>query len=146
MAADTATTVLDEFVALTARKRNLERELRQLKDQIAPLEDQLLEQFNAEGVRGKRTSTGAMVSIRRVIWARPAHGDKHAACDALRAAGMGDYVADNFNVSTLSAFFRERAREQADQGIPTTLTDLMPPELVGAIDLTEDHQLSVTGS
>lgn len=145
MATDTATSALDQFVELKDRKTQLERELRDVKEQLGPLEQQLLDEFAAEGVSGKRhAATGKLVSITRRIWARAHNGDKPAACAALQAAGLGDYVEPGFNVNSLSAYFRELASQRIDAGEPVTdLSSLLPPALVGAIDLTQDHQLSV---
>ena len=134
---------LDQFVALKDRKTTIERQLRQVKEQIAPLEAALLDQFAQEGVSGKRhASSGKMVSIARRIWARAADGDKVKAAAALQGVPeLADYVEQSFNVNSLSAFFREAA--QADPDKP--LEDLLPASLQGAIELTEDHQLSVRG-
>lgn len=140
-----ATTALDQFVALKDRKADLERQLRLVKDELAPLEQALLEEFAAEGVSGKRhAGTGKLVSISRKVWARAHGGDKGAAADALEAAGLGDYVQRGFNTNSLSAYFREQLRERTDTGeIVSDLTDLLPAQLRGHIDLTEDAALSV---
>lgn len=140
-----ATTALDQFVALKDRKADLERQLRLVKDELAPLEQALLEEFAAEGVSGKRhAGTGKLVSISRKVWARATGGDKDAAADALEAAGLGDYVQRGFNTNSLSAYFREQLRERTDTGeIVSDLTDLLPAQLRGHIDLTEDAALSV---
>lgn len=147
---DTATapvgqTTLDQFVALKDRKADLERQLRTIKDELTPLEQQLLDEFAAEGVAGKRhAATGKLVSITRRIWARAHDGDKPAACAALQAAGLGDYVEQSFNTNSLSAYFRELAAQQESAGTPVAdLQQLLPEQLRDAIDLTQDHTLSV---
>lgn len=140
----TATTTLDRFVQVKARKAELERELRIVKDELAPLEEQLLEEFAAEGVAGKRhAQSGKLVSISRRVWARAAGGDKAAACQALRAAGLDEFVAESFNTNSLSALYRERLRERTEAGEHVALDDLLEPELRGHIELTEDQTLSV---
>ena len=140
-----AITALDQFVALKDRKADLERQLRLVKDELAPLEQALLEEFAAEGVSGKRhAGTGKLVSITRKVWARATGGDKPAACEALRAAGLDEHVGESFNTNSLSALFRERLREREDAGeIVTDVAELLPPELRGHIDLTTDETLSV---
>ena len=137
-------TALDQFVALKDRKADLERQLRLVKDELAPLEQALLEEFAAEGVSGKRhAGTGKLVSISRRVWARAAGGDKPAACAALKAAGLDEFVAESFNTNSVSAYFREQLKERTDAGeIVTDLTELLPQELRGHIDLTEDAVLS----
>ena len=140
-----ATTALDQFVALKDRKADLERQLRLVKDELAPLEQALLEEFAAEGVSGKRhAGTGKLVSISRRIWARAIEGDKPSACEALREAGLDEFVAESFNTNSLSAYFRELLREENEAGDPVTdLDELLPEELLGHIELTEDLTLSV---
>lgn len=137
--------LLDQFVAATERKRKLEADLRVVKDEITPLTEQLLEQFAEEGVSGKRhAATGRLVSITRKVWARAAGGDKTAASAALKKAGLGDYVEESFNTNSLSAYFREQVKARESEGQPVTdLTELLDPALRGAIELTEDHTLSV---
>lgn len=146
MTIDTAeATTLDQFVTLKDRKTDLERELRDIKEQLGPLEQQLIEAFAQEGVTGKRhAATGKLVSISRRIWARAHAGDKPAACAALASAGLGDYVEESFNTNSLSAYFRELASQHEAAGQPVTdLEQLLPEPLRGAIDLTQDHTLSV---
>ena len=137
---------VDEFVTLTERKRDLERELRVIKDQIAPVEKRLLDRFAAEGLPGVRHGrTGRMVSITRQIWARAANGDKAAAAQALsQCPDTATFVEPSFNVNSLSAYFREKARDAAQAGDPVTdLQQLLPEQLRGAIALTDDFKLSV---
>lgn len=139
-------TALDEFVRLTHAKKDLEAQLRLIKDQLAPLEKTLLDEFSAEGVNGKRhAATGKLVSITRQIWARAAGGDKAAAAEALkRCPDTAAFVEPSFNVNSLSAYFREKARDAEAAGQPVLdPAELLPAELHGAIDLTDDFKLSV---
>jgi hypothetical protein len=139
-------TVLDRFVTAKARKTDLERELRLIKDELSPLEEQLLELFTQEGVSGKRhAQSGKLVSITRQIWARAANGDKDAAAAALEnVPGLAAFVQKGFNVQSLSAHFRELARNHLEEtGEPAPLDQLLPTPLHGLIELTEDHTLSV---
>ena len=145
-AAGTLGEAVDEFVTLAERKRDLEKQLRIIKDQIAPVEKQLLDRFAAEGLPGVRHGrTGRMVSITRQIWARAANG-KAAAAEALaQCPETAGFVEPGFNTNTLSAYFREKAQHAVDEtGVPVTdLEQLLPPELRGAIALTEDNKISV---
>lgn len=141
----TTGTALDEFVELTMRKRDLERQLRAVKEQIEPLAAQLLDEFSSEGVSGKRhEGTGRMVSISRKVWARAADGDKPAACEALKDAGLGDYVQEGFNTNSLSAYFREQWDQYvAQHGTGTDPAVVLPQPLRGRIELTCDTTLTV---
>jgi hypothetical protein len=135
--------VLDRFAELTQRKRELDRELKQVKDEMAPLEQELLQRFAENGwQKVSHKGTGYTFYVRQQIWARAADGDKAAACEALRAAGLGDFVAESFNYQSLSAYFRELADQRAFQGEPLTdLEVLLPEELRGSIQLTTDFSL-----
>jgi hypothetical protein len=140
-----SSTTLDRFIELTERKRELEKELRMLKDQLAPLEDDLLDELAQRGESAVRhAATGRLVSIRRQIWARAANG-KPAACAALADVGLSEYVEETFNTHSLSAYYRELATQRRQAGQPVTdLEQLLAPRLRGVIALTEDHRLSVT--
>lgn len=143
----TEPTLLDKFVQITTRKRDLESEVNLLKKQLAPLEAQLLDEYAQEGVRSKATTDGATVYLNRKIWARAGDGGKPAACIALRNAGLGAFIEEGFNTNSLSAHFRELAKTREAEGAPLTdVADLLPEELRGAIHLTEDHKLGLTRS
>lgn len=146
MTAATQAGTLDRFIKAKERKALIERELRAIEDELAPLEEELLAEFAAEGVDGKRhAQSGRLVSIRRQIWARPAI-DRPAACQALKAhEDLAPYVEETFNTNSLSAYFREEAKRiAAEQGYPVTdLRQLLPEDLRDVIDLTQDHTLSV---
>jgi len=158
---DTATataagpTTLARYIELTARKRDLEKQLRDIKQEIGDdtqgLMARVLAEFAEQGVRQvKHDATGATAYIDRRIWAR-VHRDgdeatpeeKARAAGMLRAAGMGEFVEPTVAVQRLSAHFRELARERAAAGEPVDVDELLPAELHGAIDLTEDHRVNV---
>lgn len=138
---------LDEFVALTARKRELETQINLIKKQLAPLEAQLVEDLAAEGLRSKTTSDGTAVYLIRKIYARAGDAGKPAACKALRKVGLGDLVEESFNTNTLSAHFRALAKDYiAEHGHGASLDELLDEPLRGVIHLTEDHKLGLTRS
>lgn len=152
MGTDTATPVseaVNTFARLTQRKRDLEHELNQIKDELKPLEEQILDELAANGWQNiTHADSGYTFYIRRQIWARAADGeDRTAACRALKQAGLGDFVGETFNTHSLSAHFRELAEERVAQGDPVTDVDvLLPEELRGVIQLTTDHSLRAARS
>jgi hypothetical protein len=142
--AETEMSPLDRFVRAKTAKTVLERDLRLVKLDIDPLETKLLELFAQEGVSGKRhAASGKLVSITRKIWARA--DDKETAATAMRRLpNLAAFVGLSFNVQSVSSYFRELARTYLDEhGEPAELEQLLPPELHGLIELTEDHTLSV---
>lgn len=140
-------TTLGQVVELTDLKRTLDAELKRVKDELKPLEEAMLDEFAERGESSARhAATGKLVYIRRQIWARAAE-DKAAACAALRAAGLDEFVAESFNTQSLSAYFRELAKNELEaKGIPTTqeaLEQLLDEPLRDAIALTQDNQIGV---
>lgn len=138
--------LLDEFVKLTETKRDLERDLRMVKEQLKPIEADLLEEFADRGVSGERhAASGKLVSITRKIWARAKGGNKAAAAAAMAAdPELSGFVEPGWNTNSVSAYFRELAATAAADGNPVTdLMSLVPVELRDVLELTEDHVLSV---
>jgi len=146
---DTATateqTTLGRIIELTDHKRSLDRQLRALKAELEPLHQQMLDEFAQRGETSARHgATGQLVYINRRTWARAADGNKDRAYDALIAAGLHEYAERGFNTHALSAYFREELKRRQEHGDPVTdITELLPAELQGAIELTTDHSIGV---
>lgn len=140
--AEAEDTVTGQIVGLTEIKREVERALRTVKESLAPRHEQMLDTFAQRGETSARhAASGQLVYVSRQLWARAAGGDKPAACSALKEAGLGDFVEEGFNVHSLSAYFRElRERDGA-----IDVDSLLPAQLRGAIELTEDHKIGVRG-
>jgi hypothetical protein len=124
-------------------KRRAQDELAQAEALCKVLEPQAMERMQDAGI-SKVTANGITLYIHRQLWARPAAGEGEdtdaaysRACAALRKAGLESYVSERFNVHSLSALFRERARDQHWN----TPEDLLEPELRGTIAVTEDYQV-----
>ena len=133
---------LDQWVELSQRKRELEAELLKVKAELAELSESIRTDWADEGVRSKRTAGGVLVHTRRQIWARAADGDRARAAQALRALPEFEHLAQlDFNVNSLSAVFRQKAKEAAEEGVYLSLGQLLPAGLVGAIALDEDIEL-----
>lgn len=142
---NTSASLLDSYVALREQKSDLERHVRLLKDQLAPLEQQLLDEFAGEGVSGKRhAASGKLVSISRRIWARAATDRQQAAQALRRVPQLAPYAELHFNVTSLSSYFNELCKDRAADGNPVCdLNELLPTELRGLISLTEESSLSL---
>jgi hypothetical protein len=125
---------LRKFIELTRRRRELEEQLDDVKQEIAVLEQSLIDQFAQEGIN-RVSMDGATVYLKRELWASARDGDWQRACAALKEAGLGHYVEEKFNVLSLSAFVREVDRNG----------DQLPPALADAIAVTEKYSLRVTG-
>lgn len=139
-------TTLGKIIALTDQKRDLEAQLRVVKEQLEPLHTQMLDEFASRGETSARhAATGKLVYINRRTWARPADGrSKDDVYDALVAAGLEDYAERGFNTQKLSAYFRELIKQSEENGTPVdNPADLLPEQLAGLVDLTTDHIIAV---
>lgn len=118
---------LEQYISLTARKRELEADLNAIRDALSALEAALLEEFLALGAQAVKSASGVTVYLHRQLWANPTDGDYDRACQALIAAGLGELVQPRFNTNTLSAWCRERDRAGEE----------LPPSFRDAINVTE---------
>lgn len=134
-----------DYAELTLEKRRLEAEANELSKQCAELEEQLLEQFSEDGVQNLKLDGIGTLYISSKLWAGAAKvedeqgneiSDKQVTCDALKAAGLGVFVSEGFNVQTLSAWLREQPTDELGDPI-------LPEELVGKMSVTRRFNLGV---
>ena len=102
---------LKEFVCLENRKKELDAEQKQVKQQLDDLEEALVPQFIQDGIQ-KMTVDGRTVSLVHDIYASPLK-EREDVVAALKASELGQYVAENYNTNSLTAFVREVARDVA---------------------------------
>ena len=103
---------LNGFVCLEKRKRDLDAELKQVKQQIDDLEQALIPQFIELGADPSVRVDGLTIWLVQEVYASPVN-DRQEVADALKLSELGQYVAENYNSNSLSAYVREVAREQA---------------------------------
>lgn len=118
-----------EYVALMQRKKALEAEVGEIQGKLQALEEPLMRAMVDEGVESLPVTTDAgrmTIYVHRQIWAK-SRGDREACCAALESAGLGDFVTQNFNTHTISAYFRELLKDGGE----------IPPEILGAFNLNE---------
>lgn len=100
---------LREFVSLENRKKDLDAELKAVKQQLDELEEALVPQFIEDGVQ-RMTVDGRTVSVQQDVYASPLN-DREDVVDALKQSELGQYVAENYNTNSLTAFVREVKRD-----------------------------------
>ena len=130
--------LVHRYVELVKRKREIEAELRAVKTELGEgegigpgkMEKQALDWMVQNGMESARVP-GMTVSVNRQLWAFAKDKDRESACEALRAAGLGDMVKENFNMLTLSAW----VREQDEAGEP------LPAAFAGRIEVAEVFRL-----
>lgn len=111
---NTYSTRLARFVELTLRKRELDAESKELDGELDALggeDGKLLDDFFELGASSVKTPSGT-VYINSMLWAGAKEGeggasDYPATCEALIAAGLGDFVQNRFNAQTVSSWLRE---------------------------------------
>lgn len=139
-------TTLDQYVQLTLLKRRLDAATKRVKTELEPRMDELLDYYSERGSSGERhAGTGKAVSINRTLRAAVAKGvEKPAAAAALKAHGFEEFVEEGFNLSTLSAYFRDQERQYiAEHGVAPAPEALIPDELKAVLSIYPDIKLGV---
>ena len=101
--------VMKKLLRLDAQKKELEEELDEVKKARKEVEEKLLDQFAKAGVKSMNVD-GKTVYLHKQLWATPKNkdGGRAEVCAVLKSLGMGrEYVVENFNTNSLSAFVRE---------------------------------------
>lgn len=162
----TATTdaeTLRLFAGLDQVAKRLEAISKRAKERRDLMNDDVLEALARMEVKNAPLAGGPTVFQERTLWAGTAmetddtDAAYDAACDALEAAGLGEYVQRRFNVQSLSGYFREREREleaearerdglAADAPVVVDPDELLPEELVGLVKVTESVKAKARNS
>ena len=120
-----------EFATLTAKKADLSSQIDAIKEELRGLEEPLKQNMALEGVDSLpiQLEDGETYTLylHRQIWAKPKDGDKVAGASALKLGGLGHFVSEGFNTSTLSAWLREALSNGEE----------IPKPVVEAFDLNE---------
>lgn len=157
----------DELTRTTLRKRRLEAEVRRCNQAIERCEGLVVDEFLQNGEAGsKHAATGASLVLDRKVYAKldidvddlPDDEAKVARAEAkaragegLIAAGLETYVRPDFNLNSVSAYFREQIKaydaEQRElpehQRVPRPASSFLPDELKGLLVLNDKPSISV---
>jgi hypothetical protein len=160
----------DELIRTTLEKRALEQAVRRLNGRIADLDQQVVEELIERGdTAGKHAGTGASYRVGSKLYARLVvdvdgmprdqaealrAGVKGAAGHVLSEVGLGDFVRPDFNLNTLSAYFREQIKEYREtqlalpehERVPKAAHEFLPEELRGLIEIDDTPTITVTKS
>lgn len=133
---------LNEWLETGIKIRELDAELKAAKEKLQSLEPDVMADLEEEGIDSVKVN-GFTIYAQRNLWAGVADGvDRQVACDALKDAGLNDFVAENFNAQTLSSYFRELEKSAKAEGrIIMDQSQLLPETLKGKIKLTEKFGL-----
>jgi hypothetical protein len=150
-----------EYAQLDAKRKKAEGDIDTIKAKMAQLEPHLMENLIAEGIdRLPLTKLGTVFVHTRAFAAVP-KGRKPDAIKALRKAGYGDIIKDDYNANTLSALVREIIKnhkakldeeailQEGPEGgreSKDPVGDGLPPEFEGIISLGKIESLRVNKS
>jgi hypothetical protein len=127
---------------MDGRAKELDEKLKATNARKTELEARIISEFEQEGVASMKVM-GRTVYTQRNLWAGVPDGvDRQETCEALKDAGLGDFVAENFNTQTVSAYFREIEKAKKSNGeLVMEVDELIPESLRGKIKLSEKFGL-----
>lgn len=130
-------------IELDKRKRDLSDELEPIESKLKAMQDRLVDIFEKTGNQSV-SRLGMTMYLKRELWIYSGD-DKVAATAALRAAKLGDFVKEDFNVQSISAYGRELERESATEEEPFHPEAILEkhPELRGKLNPTEKHKVVI---
>ena len=111
------TDAVKTWLVAERHKRDLDAELKRVKQELVSLEAQALEYLGEEGITSLRIN-GSTVYLSTSTYASLTE-DKQAAMNFLKRAGVGDLVKESVNASSLAAWVREL--RETEEGIPAAL-------------------------
>jgi len=129
---------LKKYVQLIERKRHLDDDLKATKEELAVLEEYIMENMLSSGVQ-KTTMDGYTVYIQRQLWASGANGPE-ALHQALMDEGYSELIEPKVNSNRLCALVREYDAypnfPHDEQGLP-----ILPGDLKTAINIIEQYKV-----
>ncbi len=127
--------VVREAIALTKRIEELRLQLAPLEDKLKALQPELIAEFERSGDQ-RRTVDGKTAYLHRQLWVYAADGvPKETVAEAIKKAGLGDYVKETFNIQSISAFARELEKDVDWEDSGALLEDAEHPLLVAHPEL-----------
>jgi hypothetical protein len=118
---------VDELIALTEKKRNLDAEVDRLKEKIKEIKPVVLEHFQQTGTNNISRNDNT-VYLKRNFFVKP-RISKPDLVEALQECGYEDMVYPTYDARRLASFIKE-LDESGEE---------MPRELLEAIDTTEEY-------
>lgn len=102
--------LIDEYVARKKEIKRAEALLKELKEELKPIEKQVLGEFESDGIASVKTSDGKTIYLNTQLWAsRDPSVSEEVFLASLRENGLEDLIQQKVNSSTLSAAMRELA-------------------------------------
>jgi hypothetical protein len=138
---------IKRYVCLENRKRELDTELKLITKQLIDIEREVVQEFLNDGV-DKITADGRTLKIVPEVFASPVE-DRWAVVEALKKAGLDQYIPQNYNDAQLRSFVKDIAGEILSQAENedriVTADDIrtaLPAPLGQALNVYLGHKLS----
>lgn len=149
--ASTTKVLLNKFLKLDAMIKRKEGEVDTLKEELAPIHDELLERFQKEGTKSLSTQNGSTVYLNRQLWASSGEGGAEVMAEALKLhEETKELVKEKVNTQTLSSWVREKIEEhfgtEQTKKSETELLEALPEPLRAVLKITEKFQLKARRS
>ena len=131
----------EKMVNLDIKLDKLKEKVANVKAEMADLEEKVIKEMAELGLTHVNTPKGNL-RINRIVRAS-AGGDMPRLIKAMEEAGKGDMVKETVNGTSLGAWVREH---DPDNNLsPQQIEKKLPPALRGAIKITEQIDIRVTG-
>jgi len=129
---------LNEYIVLAAAIKEAEQQVKDMKAAKTELETILLDDFTKTGTQ-RITRMGKTVHMHRSVLTSTLAGKQAELCQTMKDMGNGALVKESVNYQSLGAWSRELPMD--DDDLP-----ILPPELVGIINVFEKFTLRVKAS
>jgi len=121
---------MQKFVELEQKKKQLEWDLQRIKDEMTAVETDIIDDLIDNDV-DKVSVRGRLLYPKRQVVAN-VH-NKQAAIEAIKKAGLTEYVGESYNANQISAYLRECDAEGRE----------LPEEFRGIIEPYEKVKLGI---
>ncbi|MFZ5831261.1 MAG: hypothetical protein ACOY3P_14310 [Planctomycetota bacterium] len=112
---------LARFVELEHKRRDLESQLDQVKDEARQLEARILEEWAERGQNSAKVGGLTVYLANDFYCSKRATSSTDELVSALRDAGLSDYVSIGYNAASLKAWVKEQVASGGD--IPQPLAE-----------------------
>lgn len=119
------------LIDLTQKKRNLEAELDNIKEEIRAVEQPLVEEFAENGLSSLNVN-GYTAYLHNQLWAKVEDGRM----EDFTVSELGELVKPTVNAQSLSAAIRELPKDNS--GMP-----ILPKNLIGVVKVSEIHSIRI---
>lgn len=132
LARESDVAVVRSYQAARDEVDRLNQQLGEATKALAKAEQRVLDLYTNEGIQSVRVD-GRLVSLTRTLWASPKAGSEDALVGALIADGHEELVRTRVMSQTLSAWVRERDREE----------EVIPDAILQHLNVAEKFGLSM---